>query len=105
MSDLPDGMTERDVMRLIVWGVRRFVGHQVIGFGQAWTICSGFAPDDIDDWEAAWLCWLLDGLGYQRTWVAEVGHTKMQHLWTREPWPRDFGANLDRDIQVFLPMS
>ena len=105
MSDLPEGMTDADAMKLVVWGVRRFAGNQVIAFGQAWNMATGYAPDDIDPIGSSWLRWLLQELGYESQWVAELGRTKMQHLWVRNSWPSDFRANANREFKAFVSMS
>lgn len=105
MTALPLGMTDAQSYRVIVESIRALAGHQVIGFGEAWTVLTGFDPDDLDDEEARLLRWLLNDLGYERQWVAQLGRRRMQHLWVRGPWPIDFGANLGREITPYVPMG
>lgn len=96
-------MTDRETYMAIVHGVRRFMGHQVIAFDAAWKLCTGLEPDDRKPEEAKRLRWLLEELGYERRWVAEVGRSNMDHLWVRKPWQRDFAANLTKSIKVYVP--
>ena len=77
----------------------------MIEFGEAWSVCTGLKPDDIEPDDAERLRWLLEELGYERRWVAEVGRSKMHHLWVREPWENDFPANLNREVIAYLPMD
>jgi hypothetical protein len=103
MTELTHGMTEMEVYRTIIQGVRRFTGHQVISFDAAWKLCTDLEPDDRELEEARRLRWLLEELGYERRWVTEFGRTKMTHLWVREPWQHDFVANLTKPITVYIP--
>lgn len=105
MSDLAPGMTDGESYMMIVLGVRRFMGHQVIGFEKAWRLCTGLELDDMEPDEAQRLRWLLEELGYERQWVAELGRTNMQHVWVREPWHHDFTVNLNRPVVAYVSMS
>ncbi|WP_158094242.1 hypothetical protein [Erythrobacter donghaensis] len=103
MSVLPLGMTDAQSYRVIVEGVRALAGHQVITFGDAWTVLTGLKPDDMDREEARFLRWLLDELGYEPQWVTEPGRTTFLRRWIRDIWAIDFNANLNRPIKVYVP--
>lgn len=102
MSGALDDLPAREGFRAVIDAVRLFAGHQVIAFEDAWTLCTGLDADDMRPDEAARLRCLLDELGYEAQWVTEVGRSRLQHMWTRGPWPIDFGANVSRKITAYV---
>lgn len=99
------GITLDESLLMIPLGVRALSGHQVVSLEAAWTACTRLSPDAMDRHDARRLRWLLKELGYREEWVAEVGRKSMLRMWVRGPWPRDFRANMRRNITCYVSAS
>lgn len=97
------GISDAESYMMIVHGVSRLSGHQVVSLDGAWKACTGLGPEFMSRDDEGRLRWLLRELKYERMWVREVGRTKMMHMFAREEWPmRDFYANLHRHITCYV---
>jgi hypothetical protein len=99
------GLTFDESLMLIPLGVRALAGHQVVSLEAAWTACTRLLPEVMEADDERRLRWLLGQLGYREEWVAAVARSRMARMWVRGPWPRDFWANLRRDVTCYVSAS
>ena len=105
MTGQPDGVSDSEAMGAVVAGVRHLTGHQVVTLEEAWSACTGLDREEMGPEQAKRLRWLLEELGYELRWVAELGRLPMLRRWVREPWTKDFVANLNREFVAYVPMD
>lgn len=105
----PESMTDAEVMRATVAGMKRLTGLQVIGFDRACQECAEACritnTGEPNDDDRSRIRWLLQSLGYERQWVSENGTGPMVHLWVREPWPFDLAAAASRGEPITWMVS
>ena len=102
MKKLPFDLTPAQHRVLIAQGICQFAGHQVVRFGDAWRIATGYEFRDLDSYEVNFLKWLLEELGYDQAWVIEPERSQFHHRWVRGPWPNDFMANKHRTVEHYV---
>ena len=101
----PAGISDQDACVVLIEGVRRLAGHQVITSEKVCQVFFRFGAEELSNEGADILRWLLKKLGYEPRWVHPLGRPNtFCYVWARGPWPIDFGANLNRDFDAFVPM-
>lgn len=78
--------------RLVAGAIDQLVGHQIIGFYEAYRLLGGWGdPDLMPVVVRKGLVRLLRTLGYRERWAGEKDGDDFDFMWTRSPWPGDVG--------------
>ena len=95
-------MTDAQSYRVVVDAVRALAGKQAVTIEEAWVALTGYSAENLDSEETEAIRWVLQQLGYEPIWVADVSRARFLRRWARGPWRGDWVANLDRPITVYF---
>lgn len=85
--------------RLIQGAIEVFAGQQIVEFYEAYRLLGGTGDPDLMPAEMRKnLVRLLTFLGYKERWASQRGGNGFDLMWTREPWPADFGRTGEKEV-------